>query len=105
MTLHVGRGHGGLLRLVAGEAVESDAALMDAPLGSVVLEEDVLGSDFSTEIQLEVQPGSWLYPMVFDELVHPALPPAQAAFPFETVSRLRCGPFARSLNQHGSEKA
>ncbi|HUU02652.1 MAG TPA: CehA/McbA family metallohydrolase [Myxococcota bacterium] len=78
VSLHVGRGDRGLLRLVGGEAATSDAALTQAPLGSIVLEEDVIGNNFKVELTLDVQPGGWLYPMVFDELVQPELTAEQA---------------------------
>ena len=80
VTVRVGRGDGGLLRLIAGEAVESDEALAQATLGEVALEEDVVGSDHVATITIAVKPGSWFYPMVLDPLVRPDLTPEEADY-------------------------
>jgi hypothetical protein len=79
VTVRVGRGDGGLLRLIAGEAVATDAELAAAPLGSVVLEQPVVGADFTAQATLDVRPGTWVYAYVLDPLVRADLPPEQAA--------------------------
>lgn len=79
VTVQVGRSAGGLLRLIAGEAVSTDEALDAAPLGQVALEKQVVGGDFTATIELEVKPGSWFYPLVFDKLVRSDLQADQAA--------------------------
>jgi len=78
LTLRVGRGAGGLLRLRVGQAISSDEALASAALGETVLEEPVVGTDFETSIELAVKPGTWFYPLVLDPLVRPDLTPEQA---------------------------
>jgi hypothetical protein len=78
VTLRVGRGDGGLLRVVAGEAVATDEELEAAPLGSVVLEQPVVGADFTAQTTLDVRPGTWLYAYVLDPLVRADLTPEQA---------------------------
>jgi len=71
VRVRVGRGDGGLVQVVAGGAVASDEALEGAPLGEVVLEDTVTDADFTTEVTLDVTPGSWVYPVVLDPLVSP----------------------------------
>jgi hypothetical protein len=78
VKLHVGRADGGLLRLVSGTAVESDEALVDAQLGNIALEKDVIGNEFEVELTYDARPGDWMYPMVFDQLIRPELTAAQA---------------------------
>jgi hypothetical protein len=78
VTLRVGRGDGGLVRLVVGEAVATDEELESAPLGSVALEQPVVGDDFTAQTTLDVRPGTWLYAYVLDPLVRSDLTPEQA---------------------------
>ena len=78
ITVRVGRNDGGLVRLISGEAVATDDDLAEAPLGSVILEEPVVGDDFTTQTTLEAVPGTWVYPMVLDRLIQPDLTTEQA---------------------------
>jgi hypothetical protein len=78
IRLRVGRGEGGLLQLVCGRGVPSDAALAEAPLGEVVLEQRVSGWTFEAVVTREVRPGDWCYPRVLDQLIAPGLTAREA---------------------------
>ena len=79
VSVQVGRADGGYVQLIAGEAVESDMDLEESPLGEVVAEATVEGADFTLETTLDVMPGSWFYPMVFETLVLPDASEERAA--------------------------
>ena len=74
----VGRGEGGRLQLVCGVGVPTDEALQNAPLGEVVFEEEVTGSEMQAFVVREVMPGDWCYPRVFDPLIAPGLTEEEA---------------------------
>ncbi len=77
ITVRVGRATDGLLRLRAGSAA-TEADILTAPLGSVVLEEDVDSADFTVEHTMQVVPGDWVYPIVLEPLVVPGSDTDQA---------------------------
>lgn len=79
VSVRVGRAAGGRLEVVAGSSVESDQALADAELGSVILEEEVAGEDHLASLELEVIPGDWFYPRLFEPLLAPGLTDDQQA--------------------------
>ncbi len=79
VVVRVGRAEGGLVRLIAGEAVGSDEELATAELGRVALEEAVTADPFIARVRLQARPGTWFYPVVLEPLVAPGLDPAEAA--------------------------
>lgn len=81
VTVRVGRASGGLLRLVKGAHVASDAELPTASLGQVVAELPVVGEDATLEAgPFAVKPGDWIYAIVLEPLYAPGLTaPQQAA--------------------------
>ncbi len=96
VRVRVARADGGLLRVIAGAAVESDEALEDAELGQVVHEQPVDGVDMTVEFELPVAPGDWLYPLVLEPLVAPGATAAQEALVYE---------FAETFRTAGAEPA
>jgi len=78
LGLRVGRGEGGRLQLVCGVGVPTDEVLQNAPLGEVVFEEAVTGSEMQSFVVREVRPGDWCYPRVFDPLITPGLTAEEA---------------------------
>ncbi len=77
LELQVARAEGGLLRVVAGGAVESDEALQSAALGSVLAEESVSEVEHLLSHSWTAQPGDWFYPLLLEPLLAPGLSEAQ----------------------------
>ena len=71
ISVQVGRGDGGKVRLVGGGYVATDEDLDDAELGEILVESDIEGDDFVLEVIRTVSPGDWLYPMVLEPLIRP----------------------------------
>ncbi len=91
VRVRVARADGGLLRVNAGSAVDSDEALETAILGEVVHEQAIEGPDVTVEIQLAVTPGDWIYPMVLEPLVPPGVTPDQEALILDLAETFRVG--------------
>lgn len=69
VRVRVGRAVGARLRLIVGRAVSTDEQLEAAELEKQVLERSVDRADFTAEWELQVQPGDWLYPQVWEPLI------------------------------------
>ncbi len=98
VTARVGRGDGGLLRLISGEAVADASALQSSPLGTVALQEAVAGDEFVAQTTLTVAPGDWIYPLVLDPLLAPGLPPERE----ELVREVARGAVATGAEDYGA---
>lgn len=79
VTFRVGRAFPGRLQVVLGGPVATDEALATAPLGSVVLDEEVTSSDHTARLIVHAVPGTWFYPRVLEPLVRDDATTAQAA--------------------------
>jgi len=86
VTARVGRAGGGELRLVRGHAVASDDEVLTAPLGEIVYQQAVVGHDATFEVEVEVLPGDWLYPLVLEPLVPDGATPEQATLVEEVAA-------------------
>lgn len=71
IEVQVARAKGGLLRILAGSALESDEEVLEMPDPSVLTEESI-ESDLETfTITIDARPGDWLFAMVLEPLVSP----------------------------------
>ncbi|MBN2798777.1 MAG: CehA/McbA family metallohydrolase [Deltaproteobacteria bacterium] len=68
VRVRVARAQGARVLLIAGGAVSSDEALVDAPLGAVLVEEQLTGDRGTIEATVALTPGAWFYPLVLEPL-------------------------------------
>ncbi len=83
--LQVARAEGGLARIVGGGFVEDDQALLTAPLGAVLAEDEITSQLHSLEYSFDAVPGDWLYPLVLEPLYAPGITEAQQQIVLETA--------------------
>ena len=74
----VARGEGGLLQIRGGDRVE-ETEILEADLGVVMHASAVDGDVYEVKLDLIVDDGDWLYPMVYEPLVAPGLTDDEAA--------------------------
>ncbi len=79
LVIRVGGAAGGVLRVIQGREVDSDASLQDADLAPVTVEIPITEDDQTIHLGIGVEPGDWLLPVVWDSLVAPGLDAAHAA--------------------------
>lgn len=72
-SIRVGGAAGGVLRLIQGHEVDSDAALADADLAPVIVELPIGGDDETLTVGIGVEPGDWILPVIWDPLIAPGL--------------------------------
>ena len=79
LEIQVTRASGGILRVLRGSSVASDAELGSAPMGKVVLEAETSQEPTSHTYGFEARPGDWLYAMVWEPLIFDTASPAMEA--------------------------